>query len=229
MLTLGLSLGHAQAQDSGSLTLNLVTCTMPGSVTAITIDEVFDRTNCDETLDYWEEEPNFQLNGVPSDSGDNSTLVVFTGLVPGERYSMSEANLVGWFDFGFSFTAVDHDLEFYAILDKVYIPETDSGDDDGDSGTVDEGEVTGLPNTGFGPVHGETSSLFGPAHSGNDRRSNRHPLAFWASRPYAALRWHRGHRFALPDLEDFLTTTAFRTTPTAARVCGSAAGRLRLS
>jgi hypothetical protein len=150
---------QASAQDTVTLTLNLATCDIVGSADSIGIEDAFDETalGCDSSSMSWAEPPHFLLNGTPADGGDNATTVVFSGLVPGTSYTLTENNGVGVFDDGYTFTAPDSDLELWAVLYAHYVPdETDNSTDTSDSSSsADSVEVSSLPDTGTGSIDNE--------------------------------------------------------------------------
>lgn len=151
-----------KAQNEVTLTINLITCHLPGSASSIRIAESFDDSICEGTEPYWnwDTEPEFFLNGVSPDGGDNYSTVVFTGLIPGAVYTITQTNesVATWPDQEYTFTAPDSDFELIAIYAKHFNPDTDPGEDDGESGEVDEDEVTGLPNTGVGDIGTDSGS-----------------------------------------------------------------------
>jgi hypothetical protein len=157
---------QASAQDTVSLTLSLATCDVEGSADSIGIEDVFDETTlgCDSSSMSWAKPPHFLLNGTPADGGDNSTEAIFSGLVPGTSYTLTESNGVGVFDEGYTFTAPDSDLALWAVLYAHYVPDAadDSTDTSDTSSSANSVEVSSLPDTGTGPAasNQDTMSVF---------------------------------------------------------------------
>jgi hypothetical protein len=166
MLLFGLAAafsGRASAQDTITLTLNLATCDQPGTVNTIGIKDAFDETslNCDSSSMSWAESPNFLLNGVPADGGDNLTTAIFSGLVPGESYTLEEHSGFAYFEGGFTFTAPDTDFTLWAVFFPFYTPEETPTAVPTEPPSDEESlDVSILPGTGSGRTTNTDSTTY---------------------------------------------------------------------
>jgi hypothetical protein len=137
-----------------TMTIDLVTCTVPGSASSIRIDSTFDDSKCDTAYASWDQPSHFLIDRQGPDGGDGVTSVVFSGLTAGESYNLTETSGNGEFSHGYTFTAPDSDFELYAVLAKFYTPDTNTGGQDEGSGSGDgagtDDPVTELPETGVG-------------------------------------------------------------------------------